>query len=101
MNDTKNLSNFRKMLRKRGVIRGEMEKLTVAGVVLNNNTAETKQQRSCGWSGASTTTQEFETGEKNRLEMFVRMDYDDVLTWNRRWAACRIENVGITTCRGQ
>jgi hypothetical protein len=38
---------------------------------------------------------------KNRLEMFVRMDYDDVLTWNRRWAACIIENVGITTCRGQ
>jgi hypothetical protein len=36
---------------------------------------------------------------KNRLEMFVRMDYDDVLTWNRRWAACIIENVGITTCR--
>ena len=26
----------------------------------------------CGWSGASTTTQEYETGEKNRLEMFVQ-----------------------------
>ena len=38
---------------------------------------------------------------KNRLEMFVRMDYDDVLTWNRRWAACIIENVGVTTSRGQ
>ena len=38
---------------------------------------------------------------KNRLEMFVRMGYDDVVTWNRRWAACRIENVGITTCRRQ
>ena len=62
---------------------------------------EENSRQHCGWSGASTTTQEFETGEKNRLEMFVRMGYDDVVTWNRRWAACRIENVGITTCRGQ
>jgi hypothetical protein len=28
---------------------------------------------------------------KNRLEMFVRMGHDDVLTWNRRWAACEIK----------
>jgi hypothetical protein len=46
------------MLRKRGVICGEMAKLTVAGVELDNNTAETKQQRSCGWSGATTITQQ-------------------------------------------
>ena len=52
-------SNFRKMLRKRGEVRGEKKKkLTVAGVALDNNTAETKQQRSCGWSGATTITQQ-------------------------------------------
>jgi hypothetical protein len=117
-----------------------MAKLTVAGVELDNNTAETKQRRSCGWSGATTITQqrserwtkrrqnlrifgisrkrgEFtatlwlerhfnnDTGVRNRrkncLEMFVRMEYDDVLTLNWRWAACGIKNVGITTCRRQ
>jgi ribosomal protein L21E len=32
-----------------------------------------KSRRHCGWSSASTTTQKYETGEKNRLEMFVQM----------------------------
>jgi ribosomal protein L21E len=33
-----------------------------------------KSRRHCGWSGASTTTQKYETGEKkNRLEMSVQM----------------------------
>ena len=49
-------SNFRKMLRKRGEVRGE--KTDCGWSVLNNNTAGTKQQRSCGWSGATTITQQ-------------------------------------------
>jgi hypothetical protein len=35
-----------------------MAKITVAGVELDNNTADTKQRRSCGWSGATTITQQ-------------------------------------------
>jgi len=31
-----------------------------------------KSRRHCGWSGASTTTQKYDTGE-NRLEMSVQM----------------------------
>ena len=133
-------SNFRKMLRKRGEVRGEKKILTVAGVYStttqqerNNNEAVagaalrqshnneandgTKRRQNLRIFGISRKWGEFtatlwlerrfnnDTGvrnrRKNRLEMFVRMGYDDVVTWNRRWAACRIENVGITTCRGQ
>ena len=53
---TQTPSNFRKMLRKRGEVRGE--KTDCGWSVLNNNTAGTKQQRSCGWSGATTITQQ-------------------------------------------
>jgi hypothetical protein len=65
-------------------------------------------RRSCGWSDATTNTQQTKrtmkqkdesvefseqkiftkTRRKNRLEMFVRMGRDDVFTWNWRWAAC-------------
>jgi hypothetical protein len=80
---------------------------TVAGVKLNNNTGHNTKRtmvlktsktcrifviintktrsdsrRNCGWSDATTTTQETKTGKyADRLEMFVRNMHDnDVLT---------------------
>jgi hypothetical protein len=51
-------SNFRKMLRKRGVIRGEMEKTDCGWSGTQQQHSRNEQQRSCGWSGATTMTQQ-------------------------------------------
>ncbi len=58
-------------------------------------------RRHCGWSGASTTTQEYETGEKTVLKcLFERARHccDELAI---RWAACDIKIIGITNCRRQ
>jgi hypothetical protein len=41
-------------------------------------------RRHCGWSGASTTTQEYETGEKTVLKCL----FERAQRRNWRWAAC-------------
>ena len=58
-------------------------------------------RRHCGWSGASTTTQKYETGEKTVLKCLFKWARHWVDELVLRWAACFIKNVGITNCRWQ
>ncbi len=68
-NEKTDPSNFRKYTRKWGVI----------------------SRRHCGWSGASTTTQKYETGEKTVLKCLFKWARHWVDSLVLRWAACFIK----------